>query len=58
VVINASSVMKVEMIGSSETLITTYKFTQRHSTDDHNLNFYNRENIELAIPGSKLNVDQ
>jgi hypothetical protein len=34
------SFLKMEVTGSSEAIISTYKNTQRHSPKDHNLNTY------------------
>jgi hypothetical protein len=43
--------MNMEAIGSSEQLVTTYKTTQRHDPQDHNLyaHLHRRENLLSPI---------
>jgi hypothetical protein len=43
------STMKLEVVGSSETLIIAYKTTQSHRSEAHNLNSYLREITAIIL---------
>jgi hypothetical protein len=42
-----TSVINMEAIGSSKTLITTYKTTQHHNPENHNQNFHHYGNLKF-----------
>jgi hypothetical protein len=43
------STVKMKVIRSSETLVTTYKTTLRHNPEDHSLHLHCRENLRSYI---------
>jgi hypothetical protein len=46
----SSSILKMEAVGSSETLVTTYKTTRSHSPEDHAQRFHHSENFQFHKP--------
>jgi hypothetical protein len=45
-----TSNLKKEAIRSSQMLVTTYKTTQCHNPEDHNLNSHHCENLKYHVP--------
>jgi hypothetical protein len=46
--------LKMEVICSSETSVTTYMITLRQNLEDYNLHFHSHENLRSHLVDSKL----
>jgi hypothetical protein len=54
---NNISTLKIEAVGSSETLIPIFHISQRHIPEDHDLVIHRRENFKYYLHNKEINTN-